>query len=170
MKVLLCKTINKLGIIGDVVDVANGYARNYLIPQGLGIAPTEANLKAIEADKARYLEEQAKLRAALEARAKAADGTEVTITARANEEGHLYGSVGPAQLVAALAEQGQAVAEEEVALGEHLRTLDKYEVTLRFAQDIQATITVWIVPLIEEGAEEAEAPKASEVPEQVESE
>ena len=60
MKVLLRKNINKLGIIGDVVEVKNGYGRNYLVPQGLGVEPTEANIKAVEADKARYLEELAK--------------------------------------------------------------------------------------------------------------
>ncbi len=160
MKVLLRKNISKLGIIGDVVETKRGYARNYLIPQGLAIAPTEANIKAVEADKARYLEEVAKERAALEARAKLVDGKEITITSRANAEGHLYGSVGPAQIVTALAEANLFVNEKEIAMVEPIRTLDKYDVELHFGEDVKATIVVWIVPLREEGDEDIPAPAA----------
>ncbi len=149
MKVLLRKNVSKLGIIGDVVEVKNGYGRNYLVPHGIGIEPTEANIKAVEADKARYLEELAKQRAALEERAKAVDGKEITITSRANEEGHLYGSVGPAQIVAVLAEEKLFVNEEEIVLAEPIRQLDKYNVDVKFSEDVLATITVWVVPLRE---------------------
>ena len=145
MKVLLRKNVSKLGIIGDVVEVKNGYGRNYLVPQGIGVQPTEANIKAVEADKARYLEELAKERAAIQERAKAVDGKEITITSRANEEGHLYGSVGPAQIVAILAEENLFVNEEEIVLAEPIRQLDKYDVGVKFSDDIQAKITVWIV-------------------------
>ena len=160
MKVLLRKNVNKLGIIGDVVEVKNGYGRNYLVPQGIGIEPTEANIKAVEADKARYLEELAKQRSALEERAKVVDGKEITITSRANEEGHLYGSVGPAQIVAVLAEENLFVNEEEVVLPEPIRQLDKYDVDIRFAEDVKAKITVWVVPLREAG-EEAQAAEST---------
>lgn len=162
MKVLLRKNINKLGIIGDVVEVKNGYGRNYLVPQGLGVEPTEANIKAVEADKARYLEELAKQRVALEERAKAVDGKEITITSRANEEGHLYGSVGPAQIVALLAEENLFVNEEEIILAEPIRQLDKYDIAIKFSDDIKATITVWIVPL-REVEEEDQDPAPAEV-------
>ena len=104
MKVLLRKNVGRFGKIGDVVEVKAGYARNYLLPQGLAVRPTEANIRAVEADKQCYLEEVARQRADLEARAAAVQGKEITIAARANEEGHLYGSVGPAQIVSALAE------------------------------------------------------------------
>ena len=154
MKVLLRKNISKLGIIGDVVEVKNGYGRNYLVPQGLGVEPTEANIKAVEADKARYLEELAKQRTALEERAKSVDGKEITITSRANEEGHLYGSIGPAQIVAVLAEENLFVNEKEIILAEPIRRLDKYEVNIKFSEDIKATITVWIIPLREAGEED----------------
>jgi len=153
MKVLLQKNVAKLGNIGDVVDVKPGYARNYLLPQGLAVQPTEANMRAIEAAKQKYLEELAKLRSELEAKAKLADGKEVTISARANEEGHLYGSIGPAQIVAALAAENVFVEPEQVVLEHPIRQLDKYEVPLQFAEGITATVGVWVVPLGGEASE-----------------
>ncbi len=147
MKVLLRRNVANLGTIGDVVDVKPGYARNYLIPQGIAYQPTAANIRQVEMEREKYLAELARQRAEIEARAKLVDGKEVTISARANEEGHLYGSVGPAQIVAALAEQGQFVEVENVVLPEAIRQLDKYDVTLDFGHDVTATVSVWVVPL-----------------------
>ena len=146
MKVLLRQTVDKLGYVGDVVNVRPGYARNYLLPQGLAMEPTEANLKAIEAAKQAYLEQLARQRVELEARAKLLDGKEITIAAMANEEGHLYGSVGPAQIVAALDGEGFSIEAENVMLDEPISRLDKYEVTVRFSEDVSARIGVWVVP------------------------
>jgi large subunit ribosomal protein L9 len=156
MKVLLRKNVPDLGRIGDVVDVRPGYARNYLLPQGLAYQPTAANLRQVEQEKQRYLEQLAHEREKVEARAQLLDGKEVTIAARANPEGHLYGSVGPAQIAAALAEQGLFVESENIALEEPIRRLDKYDVPLRFAQDVTATVSVWIVPIRGEGEGEGD--------------
>ncbi|NLF31821.1 MAG: 50S ribosomal protein L9 [Planctomycetes bacterium] len=153
MRIMLKKNVPNLGMIGDVVNVKDGYARNYLLPYGLADEPTEANLKAVEAAKKAYLEELAREKAQIQARAKLVDGKEVTISARANEEGHLYGSVGPAQIVEALAKENLHVEEKNVVLDEPFHTLDKYEVTLAFGHDITASITVWVVPVREEGTE-----------------
>ncbi|HAU37201.1 MAG TPA: 50S ribosomal protein L9 [Phycisphaerales bacterium] len=165
MKVLLRKNVSKLGKIGEVVNVKPGYARNYLLPQGLATEPTEANVKRVEAEKAAYLEQLAKERAQLQAKAQLVDGKEITISARANEEGHLYGSVGPAQIAAVLAEAGAFVEPETVQLREPIRQLDKYDVTLDFGEEVTATIHVWIVPIREPGeeapAEEAQEPETS---------
>jgi len=147
MKVLLQKNISKLGSIGQVVDVKPGYARNYLLPQGLAVQPTEANMRAIEAAKQQYLEELAKIRSELEAKAKLADGREVTIPARANEEGHLYGSIGPAQLIASLAEENVFVDPEHVVLEQPIRQVGTHEVALQFAEGILATVTVSVIQL-----------------------
>ncbi len=158
MKVLLRASVPSLGIIGEVVDVKVGYARNYLIPQHLAMEPTEANLKAIEAEREAYLVQMAKIKAEVQARAKVVDGKEVTITCRANEQGHLYGSVGPAQIVEALAKEGvSSVAEGDIVLDEAIRTLDKYEVKLHFGEDADAMISVWVVPAHEEGDEDEDA-------------
>ncbi len=168
MKVLLRKNVSKLGQIGEVVEVRPGYARNYLIPQGLATSPTQANLKAIEAEKQAYLAELAQQRAQLEARAKVLQGRDFTITARANVEGHLYGSVGPAQIASAIAQEGIFIEPENIALDEPIRRLDKYEVVVRFAEDVQTTIGVWVVPPREpaegEPAEGEEPPPDAEVP------
>ncbi|MDY7010499.1 MAG: 50S ribosomal protein L9 [Planctomycetota bacterium] len=147
MKVLLRQTVDKLGYVGDVVNVKPGYARNYLLPQGLAMEPTEANLKAIEAAKQAYLRQLARERAELEARARLLDGKEITVAARANEEGHLYGSVGPAQIVAALDQEGFGIEARNVILGEAISVLDKYDVTIRFSKDISAKIGLWVVRL-----------------------
>ena len=155
MKVLLRQNVPPLGKIGDLVEVKPGYARNYLLPQGLAYEPSAANIRQVELDRKRYLEQLAKERAQIEARATLVAGKEVTISARANEEGHLYGSVGPAQIVAALAEQGQFVEADNVVLPEAIRTLDKYDVELDFGHEVKATIHVWVVPV--HGAEDTPA-------------
>ncbi|HUS91668.1 MAG TPA: 50S ribosomal protein L9 [Phycisphaerae bacterium] len=156
IKVLLRRNVPDLGKIGDLVEVKPGYARNYLLPQGLAYQPTVANIRQVEVERKRYLEVLARQRAEIQARAELVDGKEITIAARANEEGHLYGSVGPAQLVAALAEAGQFVEVSNVVLDEPIRQLDKYEVKLDFGHDVTATIHVWIVPVY--GDDETEDP------------
>ncbi|MHC4294437.1 MAG: 50S ribosomal protein L9 [Planctomycetota bacterium] len=153
MKVLLRRNVSKLGHIGEVVDVKPGYARNYLIPEGVAVQPTEANLRAIEMEKQQYLEELAKQRTELEAKAAVVQGREITIFARANEEGHLYGSIGPAQIVAALAAENVFIEPQHVVLPEPIRQLDKYDVTVRFSDEVTATIHLWVVPVREEGEE-----------------
>ena len=149
MKVLLRKNVPHLGKIGEVVNVKPGYARNYLVPQRLAVEPTEGNLKAIEAEKAAYLAELAKQHAEVEAQAAIVAGKEVTIACRANEEGHLYGSVGPAQISAALAEAGVFVDSEYIQLDDPIQQLDKYDVKIRFNEEVSATVHVWIVPVRE---------------------
>ncbi len=158
MKVLLRKNILKLGKIGELVEVKAGYARNYLLPQGLAVEPTKANLRAVEIEKERYMAELAARKDEFEAKAAACRGKEITIQARANEEGHLYGSVGPAQIAAALAEQGVIIDVENVVLDSAIRKIDKYDVTISFTDEINATISVWVVPLKEEGDQTTAAP------------
>ena len=167
MKVLLRKNVAYLGKIGDVVDVKPGYARNYLVPQRLAVEPTEGNLKAIEAEKQAYLEELAKERAEIEAKATLIQGKEITIAARANEEGHLYGSIGPAQISSALAEAGAFVDAEFIKLDEPIQQLDKYDVKVNFSQDVSATIHVWVLPIRESGEEAGSVPAVDDAPPEV---
>lgn len=163
MKVLLRRNVRKLGAIGDLVEVKRGYARNYLLPQGLAVQPTEANVKAVEAEKQRYLDELARQRADLEAKAAGLQGREVKIDARANEEGHLYGSVGPAQIAAALAADGIFVEGENIDL-DPIRMIGLYDVPIAFTDDIKATIKVTVGDLaaIEALAEARAAAEAAE--------
>ena len=163
MKVLLRRNVPKLGKIGDVVEVKPGYGRNYLLPQGLAVEPTRTNVKAVEAEKERYLQELARRRTELEAKAAIVDGKEITIAARANEEGHLYGSIGPAQIAAALAAENVFVEDEYIVVEEPIRRLDKYDVPVRFSEDVSATVHVWVVPVHEEdGPPDGEAAEEAE--------
>ena len=162
MKVLLRRNVSKLGKIGEVVEVKASYARNYLLPQRVAVQPTQGNLKAIEAEKKAYLEQLAKERAELETQAQAIEGKEITIAVRSNPEGHLYGSVGAAQISAVLAKDGVFVEADYIVLDNPIRTLDKYEVAVRFSEEVSATISVWVVPLHEEGDEVPDGEAAAE--------
>jgi len=145
MKLLLRRDIPKVGLAGDVVDVTEGYARNYLLPQHLAVLPTQANMKAIEEDKKRAEEERKQRRTHLEAQASKMRDVEVTISAACNEEGHLYGSVGPREIAAALRDEGHQVEPKQVHLHEPIRRLDTITVPVIFADDLQVDVKVWVV-------------------------
>ena len=158
MKVMLCEDVKALGWLGDVVEVNAGYARNYLLPQGLAKPATEDNLRAIAKEKVMRAEERKLDRQRLEVVAKAVEGAEAVVAAKANEQGVLFGSVGAGQIAANLRQLGFEIADEFVALGEHIKQVGTSEVTLKFAEDLTATISVVVVP---EGVD-VEAIKAAE--------
>ncbi|MBN2130448.1 MAG: 50S ribosomal protein L9 [Sedimentisphaerales bacterium] len=157
MKVLLCEDIRPLGWLGDVVDVRDGYARNYLLPQGLAKVATEANIRAIADEKAMRAEERLKERKLLERAAEAVDGAEAVLAALANEQGVLFGSITERQIASNLREQGFEVADVVVKLPEHIKHVGTHDVPLRFAEDVTATVRVVVVPEQAEGAEESAA-------------
>lgn len=154
MKLLLRRDIQKVGLAGDVVEVTEGYARNYLLPQHLAVLPTQANMKAIEEDKKRAEAERRERRALLEAQAGKMRDVEVTISAACNEDGHLYGSVGPREIAAALRDEGHAVDAKQVHLHEPIRRLDTVTVPVVFTDDLRVEVKVWVVR--ETAADEAE--------------
>ncbi|MFC1677186.1 50S ribosomal protein L9 [Planctomycetota bacterium] len=154
MKVLLCEDIAELGWYGDVVEVKDGYARNYLLPQSLAIVPTEANLKSLAEEKAKRSEKRIEDEKRLKVAAEAVDGAEAVIAAKANEQGHLFGSVTVDQIAENLREQGFAVADEIVKLSEHIKEVGTTEVTLKFAPELTAKVSVVVVAAAEEEQEE----------------
>jgi len=158
MKVLLRRNVAKLGKIGEVVEVKPGYARNYLLPQQIAVEPTQANLRAIEIQKQQYLQELARVKADLQARADLINGREITLSVRANEEGHLYGSVGPAQVAAALAEQGAVIEPENIVLDAPIRQVGKYDIEVRFDEEIKAAVQLTVLAPGVEPAEQEESP------------
>ncbi len=158
MKVLLCEDIKKLGWLGDIVEVNEGYARNYLLPQGLARVATEGNIRALAKEKAARAEQRLRERRRIEKAAEAVNGAEAVLAARANEQGVLFGSVSETMIGANLRSQGFEVADEIVKLPEHIKTVGTHEVTLRFTDDVTATVRVVVVP---EQAEEP-APEAKE--------
>jgi large subunit ribosomal protein L9 len=146
MKVLLCEDIDKLGWLGDVVEVKTGYARNYLLPQGLAKVANEAGIRAIAEEKTRRAEQRRLDGKRLEEAVKAIEGAEAVVAAKANELGHLFGSVNERQIAANLREQGFEVRDEIVQLPEHIKEIGTHPVTLKFRDDLTATINVVIVP------------------------
>ena len=155
MKVLLCEDIDRLGWLGDVVEVNNGYARNYLLPQGLAKVANEASIRAIAEEKARRAEQRKLDGKRLEEAVKAIEGAEAVVAAKANELGHLFGSVNERHIAANLREQGFEVRDEIVQLPEHIKDIGTHSVTLKFRDDLTATINVVVVP--EQDESEAEA-------------
>ncbi len=145
MKVLLCEDVGRLGWLGDVVEVTEGYARNYLLPQGIAKVATEGNTRAIAKEKTRRAEQRIQGRKRLEQAAKAVEGAEAVLAAKANEQGVLFGSVTAGQIAVNLREQGFEVADEVVRLPEHIKQVGTHSVTLRFAEDLTATVSVVVV-------------------------
>jgi large subunit ribosomal protein L9 len=145
MKVLLCEDVKKLGWLGDIVETSEGYARNCLLPQGRAVVATEANIRAIAKEKAKRAEQRTRDRGRLEEAVKAVQGAEAVIAAKANEQGSLFGSITDRQIAANLRGQGFEVADEIVQLHEHIKQTGTHEVTLKFADDLTATVKVVIV-------------------------
>jgi large subunit ribosomal protein L9 len=146
MKVLLCEDIKRLGWLGDIVEVNEGYARNYLLPQGLAKAATEGNIRALAKEKAKRAEHRLRERRRIEKAVEAVNGAEAVLAARANEQGVLFGSITETLIATNLRAQGFEVADDVVRLSEHIKQLGTHDVTLRFAEDLTATVRVVVVP------------------------
>ena len=162
MEVLLRRSIEGVGQVGEIVRVKNGYARNYLLPQGLAAIVSPESLKRIEQD--RKDEAVREAAAAKERATLAAVLSEVTLTieARAGEDGHLYGSVGPRQLIAAFLEMGYKFTDRQIRF-ETVRELGEYETQVVLSADTTVPVKVWVVQdAAEAHALAREAAKAAE--------
>jgi large subunit ribosomal protein L9 len=145
MQLLLTEDVQHLGKAGDVVEVKMGYGRNYLLPRGLATYVTPHNTRLLELHKIKVQKiREAKL-ADLRAMAEQLQRTSITIQSIANEEGHLYGSVGPAEIVTALKQQNLAIDPEAVKLEGVIKELGLYEVKLVLAPEIEANVKVLVI-------------------------
>ncbi len=145
VELILLDNVESLGMIGEKVKVADGYARNYLLPRGLASPLTEEALRLIEARKIKLQQEyETRLEAAREL-AKRIDETSITIAMEANEQEKLYGSVGPQQIVEALLEENISIKRECVVLPEPLRELGIYNLELNLTPEVRAVLKVWVV-------------------------
>ena len=160
MKVLLHEDVSGLGYVGDVVEVSQGYARNYLIPHKLAVTPTESNIKSIEKERVRQAELRDLERKALLKVAEKVNGAQVIIKALANEQGHLFGSVSAEDVAEVLREQGFEVKNKQVILKDHVQLLGTYTVKLHFSADIEAEVKVGIIRPEEEGDDGGTEPEA----------
>ena len=146
MQVILMEKVVNLGSLGDVVKVKDGYARNFLIPQGKAKRATEANLKEFEVRRADLEKKAAELLAAAEARAAKLEGLMVQITRKAGVDGRLFGSVTNADVSEALAAQGITVPKAEIRMPQGpLKQVGDYPLTLQLHTDVLANITVSVL-------------------------
>jgi len=145
MELLLKHAVEHLGRVGDVVNVRPGYARNYLLPNGYAVMVTKANVAEIERARARALAEEQERVGSLKELADKMSDVSVTIEGRANEDGHLFGSVGPAQVAAALREKGFTIEDKQVRMENQIKEIGVFDVALHPHQDIDPTIKVWVV-------------------------
>ena len=163
MKVLLTQTIERTGIVGEVLDVSDGFARNFLIPKGLAVQPTEGNIKRLEAAKKEYEAKLQEVRKQKEDLLTKLAGVEITITRNANDEGHLFGSVSRRDIAEELQKAGHPIQADEVKLDEPLRRVDTFPIHIQLAADLKADIKLWIVREKKEGeTTEAADKKAAE--------
>jgi large subunit ribosomal protein L9 len=143
MKVILQKPVEKLGDPGDVVEVAAGYARNYLVPHGLAVRAEKGALKHAENLKRAHVSRQSKEKVEFEALASTLIASKVTIAARAGEEGKLFGSVTAADVAGAIAAQtGIEVDRKDVHLDEPIRSLGTHDVRVHLFPEVEPVLTI----------------------------
>ncbi len=145
MKVLLRDDVEKLGYLGDIVEVKTGYARNYLLPQGLATIPTQGAIRSLANEKAHRSEQRKLERRRLEKVTEAVNGAEVVLSRLANEQGHLFGSVTDKDIAENLRAQGFEVTDAMVRLADHLKEVGTHEVNVKLASDLTSKIRVTIV-------------------------
>lgn len=151
VQLLLIQNVEHLGKQGEVVEVKPGYANNYLLPQGLATVATAHHRRMVEKHRARLAEiEKARL-ADLRKLGEEIEKQSITIEANANDEGHLYGSVGPNDISAALKQAGFTITPDQVRLEGLLKELGLYTVKIHMHADIDASLKVWVVPTASEG-------------------
>lgn len=145
VKIILKEDMGPLGLMGSVVEVARGYARNYLIPQGKAMEATPGNLAKIQRAKVKYEQVRASERDAARDQLAKVAGLSLTIAQRVGEEDRLYGSVTRAMIAAALQDQGFDVDRKQLELPEPIKKLGTYQVTVRLAPEVKGAITVEVV-------------------------
>lgn len=143
MEVILLDNFGKLGELGDKVSVKPGYGRNYLVPYGLAVPATKENVQAFEARRAELEAEAALRRAEAENRAAQLADIELSLVAKAGDEGKLFGSIGPRDLADAIGQAGIDVAKSEVRMPEGpIRSTGEYDVDLHLHADVEAVVRV----------------------------
>lgn len=143
---LLIQNVDSVGKQGEVVEVRAGHANNYLLPQGLAIVATEHHKRMVDKHKAKLKEIEKSRLSGLQALADSIGQQSITIEANANDEGHLYGSVGAPEIVAALKANELSITDDQVRLQGPLKELGLYTVKIHLHQEIECDLKVWVVP------------------------
>ena len=145
MDVILREDIDKLGARGQVVQVASGYARNFLLPKRLAVAATEANKKIVEQERQSHLRKEAKQKTEAEDLGKMMAGVTVTISQKAGENDQLFGSVTSKDIADGLEAQGYNIDRRKIQLDNPIKTLGEHKVTVRLHREVTAEITVSVL-------------------------
>ncbi len=165
MKVILLEEVKGQGREGDIVDVARGFAVNYLFPRKMAVAATSGNVKQLEARKGNIAKREDARRSEAEQLAAAIEGKTVTIEAKAGEEGRLFGSVTATMVADAIAGQlGVEVDRRRMDVHGHIKTLGSHPVTVQVHHDVKAELTVNVIPEGGVLTPAAPAPQAVEEP------
>ena len=144
----MIQSVDQLGKQGDVVEVKPGYAKNYLLPQGLATFATEHHKRMVEKHRARLRSIEEQRLAGLRTTAEELGKQSVTIEANATEDGHLYGSVGSADIVAALKGNDIQLSPDQVKLEGPLKELGLYTIKFRLSGGVEGELKVWVVPTV----------------------
>ena len=145
MEVILREDIDRLGHRGDVVKVAPGFARNFLLPKKLAVAATDANKKIVEQERQAHLRKEAKLKTEAEDLSKLLGGVTVTIAQKAGENDQLFGSVTAKDVADSLEKRNFTIDRRKVLLDEPIKQLGEHKVTVRLHKDVNTEITVNVV-------------------------
>jgi large subunit ribosomal protein L9 len=145
MEVILREDVEKLGHRGEVVKVAPGYARNFLLPRKIAVAATASNKKIVEQEREAYLRREAKVQADAADLGKLLAGVDITISQKAGENDQLFGSVTSKDIAEALEKQGYTIDRRKIVLDEPIRTLGDFKVPLRLHREVAAEIAVHVV-------------------------
>ena len=156
MEVILLERVEKLGHIGDVVTVKDGYARNFLLPNKKALRANESNRKLFEANRAQIEADNASRKADAEAAASGVDGKSVTLIRQASNTGQLYGSVSARDIVEALAEDGAKVLKNQVQLGSPIKAIGVYEVKIALHAEVAVLVKVNVARSPEEAELQAQ--------------
>lgn len=146
VKLLLTENVESLGIVGDVVRVRLGYARNYLLPMGFATTPSDELIASLAEKRAEAEKQVAERRKQREEMISKLDGQELTITRACNDQGHLYGSVTQQDIASALREVGFAVKPREVRLPGAIKRVNTFDILVKVDSDLEAHIKLWVVP------------------------
>ena len=156
MDVILLERIEKLGHIGDVVKVKNGYARNFLLPRGKALRANEANRKVFEANRSKIEADNAERRAGAEKEAKTVEGVTVQLIRQASNTGQLYGSVSARDLAEALEAQGHKIAKNQIVLDRPIKAIGMQDVRVALHPEVSVTIRVNVARSPEEAELQAQ--------------
>src|SRR5437764_3405097 len=144
VKLLLKESIKNVGRVGDVVEVSPGYARNYLLPRDLAVEPTKANVKRVEARRQEIERMERERREQQERMIGQLQAVEVHLERRANEQGHLFGSVTATDIAKQLQAQGFNINAEDINLPGRLDRVSDYIVKVKFAEDLSTDVKIWV--------------------------